>query len=309
MRTKVSLLVSILTAGLASALMAQDAKLNGHWEGAIVFTAAEQEVDVVVDFSGAGEQLKGQLQFPMTADGMHEVESIALQGGHASFSVRDKGGVVSAFDGVLSPDGASLQGTLTEAGKPFPFTLRRAEEARPPREAAAVRLAGDGIPLKAAFNEDVDKTRILLLLNLGSFSSKMALRVVERYVMEQIDNPGLRVYVVWMARDVPDLEKFVRESVALTTDPRITHFWSTDAALAKSFEPMLAPYMPVSNPCLLFAPDKSWAAAAPVPDKVRQSARVGAKGQVNPAQKLNGIELAMDVQLLLGTKKAVKSAS
>src|SRR5882724_532398 len=112
MRTILTLLLSLSGAYFGPTLAAQEARWVGHWEGALVITAAEQEVDVEVDFSRAGSQVNGRLWFPMTADGAHALEDVVLQGSHVSFSVRDKDGVVSAFDGALSPDGASLQGTM-----------------------------------------------------------------------------------------------------------------------------------------------------------------------------------------------------
>jgi len=102
-----------------------------------------------------------------------------------------------------------------------------------------------------------------------------------------------------MAPDVPEAAKVLQQEAALATDARITRFWSTDRSLANLFEPMLAPYKPVSDPCLLFAPERSWATTAPTPDQVRVSR---AKRPVNPGQKLNGVELATDVQLLLAAK-------
>jgi hypothetical protein len=304
MRTTIPLLLSILGACSASILVAQDTKLAGHWEGALVIKAAEQEVDVQVDFSGSGSQAKGQLWFPITADGAHELENFDVQGSHVSFSVRDSGGVVSAFEGALSPDGASLQGSMRESGKLTPFVLHRVQAAKPIPEVPTYKLAGDGTQLKTAFNNDIGKTRLLLLLNLGSFSSRVALRIVERFVMEQINDPDLRVYIVWMAPDVPEVANALQQEAALAPDPRITRFWSTNRSLSQIFDPMLAPYKPVANPCLLFGPEKSWMSSAPIPDRVRMSARGGAKSPVTPDQKLNGIDLAMDVQFLLPAKKA-----
>jgi hypothetical protein len=304
MRTTIPLLLSILGACSTAALASQDTKLAGHWEGALVITAAELEVDVQVDFSGPGRQSKGQLWFPITADGAHELESFDVQGSHVSFSVRDKDGVVSAFDGSLTPDGASLQGSMRENGKLTPFALHRVEAAKPLPEAPIYKLAGDGIQLKTAFNNDIGKTRMLLLLNLGSFSSRVALRIIERFVMEQVNDPDLRVYVVWTAPDLPEVSKALQQEAALAPDPRITRFWSTNRSLGNLFESMLAPYKPVANPCLLFGPEKSWGSSAPIPDRVRMSGRGGAKRPVIPDQKLNGIDLAMDVQFLLPAKNA-----
>jgi hypothetical protein len=306
MKLTAAILVSILGAFFAPAVNAQEKALTGHWEGAVVMVAAEQEVDVVVDFNRTGEGKQGELQFPLAGDGAHEINDLKVEGAHVSFSVRDKAGVVSAFSGDLSSDGALLQGTMKESGQSIPFTLRRSTAAGPAREVAVHKLSGDGSQLKEAFNRDAGNTRMLLLLNLGSFSGKVALRVVQRYVMDSIKDSDLRLYVVWRAPAGPEaakIAKVLQQDTALATDPRITHFWYDDRSLAAVFEPMLAPYQPVSNPCLLFAPGRSWTSAAPLPDRFRQSLKAGAKGVVQPGQKLNGIELAWDVQTLLDTKK------
>jgi hypothetical protein len=293
-------MTAILGLCFAPALAAQEAKLIGHWEGVLVLTAAEQEIDVMVDFSRADVQAKGHLWFPLTADGAHEVSGLTVQGSHVSFSVRDQDGVVSAFDGALSPDGNGLQGTMTENGKPVPFTLHRAKPAGPVREIPTYKLAAEALQLKAAFNEDAGKTRMLLLVNLGSFSSKLALRIVERYVMDQIADPDLRVYVVWLVPNLPQAETVLQREVGLAPDPRITHFWSSDTSTLKLLEPVLAPYKPAVNPCLLFAGYKTWTAGVPLPDRVRKSAATGAKNPVGPGERLNGLELAADVRWLLG---------
>jgi hypothetical protein len=301
MRTTAVLAAAIL--GFVPALAAQEARLAGHWEGAMVLAAAEQEADVVMDFSPAQGRLAGRLWFPLTGDGAHAVENLAVQGSHIKFSVRDQDGVVSAFDGSLSSDGASLRGTMRESGQPVPFALHRAKAAPPPRDVRPLQVASSGAQIKKAFNDDIGKVRMLLLLNLGSFSSKMALRVVERYVMDQVSDPALRLYVVWMVPDRPEAVRVLERDVSLAADPRVTHFWSTERSLARIFEPMLAPYQPVSNPCLVFAPDKSWVVTPPVPDRFRQSAKIGARTRVSPGQKLNGIELAGDAMFLLTLKK------
>lgn len=309
MRLTAAIPVSILGAFFAFAMPAvhaQEKALTGHWEGAVVMVAAEQEVDVVVDFSPAVAGKQGELQFPLAGEGALEINDLKAEGARVSFSVRDKSGVVSAFSGDLSPDGAILQGTMKESGQSIPFTLRRSKAGGPAREAVVHKLSGDGSQLKEAFNRDAGDTRMLLLLNLGSFSGKVALRVVQRYVMDSIQDGDLRLYVVWKAPNGPEaakIAKVLQQDTALATDPRITHFWYDDRSLAAVFEPMLAPYQPVSIPCLLFAPGRSWTSTAPLPDRFRQSIKTGSKGVVQPGQKLNGLELAWDVQTLLDSKK------
>jgi hypothetical protein len=292
----------IVGAFLTPRLSAQAGRLAGHWEGALVMVPAEQEVDVVLDFQEAAGRVKGHLTFPVTLDGRHEVENLTAQGSQVSFAVHDADGALSAFTGTLAPDGDRLQGTMTESGQTIPFTLHRVKAAPPAREVPTYKLVNAQTELKETFNHDAGKVRMLLLLNPSSFSSKMALRIVERFVLEQIGDPDLRVYVVWMAPDRKESAQLVKLVAALAPDPRVTHFWSTDRALDKVFEPMLALYKPVSNPCLLFGADRAWTEPAPLPDRLRQTANGSPKSPVDPAQKLNGLDLAADVRRLLAAR-------
>jgi len=192
---------------------------------------------------------------------------------------------------------------MTESGKVVPFTLQRVKAGGPAREVPILKLGSNGTELTKAFNDEIGKVRMLLLLNPAAFSSKLALRVVERFVMDQIKDSNLSVYVVWMAPDSPESAKLVRLVAMLAPDRRITHFWATDRSLANVFEPMLALYKPVSNPCMLFGPDRSWTAPPPLPDRLRQTPQMAGKNPLDSTHRLNGIELAADVQSLLATKK------
>lgn len=304
MNMKIIGAVAVLGACLCTGLAAEEVQLSGRWEGSLVFQPAEQEIDVVVEFVRNGGQARGRLWFPLTADGAHEIEDLAVHGAHVSFAVHDAEGVESRFAAELSPSGAGMQGTMTESGRRVPFTLGRAGAARPERTVAVQKLAADGAELKRAFNDDAGKTRMLLLLDPASFSSRMALRVVERFVMDRIGDHALRIYVVWLTPGRADREKLVQHFAALAPDPRATHFWSADRSLAAVFAPMLALYGQPSNPCLLFAPGRTWQASAPLPDRLRQSPKMGATDPVSSGQRLNGIQLAAEVRSLLAAKQS-----
>jgi hypothetical protein len=299
MKTTLFLLTTLFGLCFSPSLAGQEARLAGHWEGAIVLAPAEQELDVVVDLSRTAGQLKGRLWFPITGDGAHEVQDLAAQGSHVSFAVRDDDGVVSHFDGTLSPDGNSVRGTLKEGGQSAPFGLQRARSDWQVRPIPIHKLSPGALQLKMDFNADAGKTRLLLLLTMGSFTSKMALRIVERFVLEPIRDPNLRVYVVWMAPNTAQTAKVLQQGAGLAPDPRVTEYWSDDPAMLKVFQPMMAFYKQASDPCLLFAPGKVWMRPAPVPDRIRQTAGIGGKIKLPPGEKLNGIELAKDVQTLL----------
>ncbi len=300
MRKIAGLFIPLLGLTFAPVLIAaQEASLAGRWEGVIVLVAAEQEVDVTADFSQAGGQLKGQVWFPMNGDGAHEVAGLQIEGTRVSFAVHDADGLVTAFDGALSLDGASLQGTMKESGTAVPFSLHRVPAPEPAHEVSVSKLETNGFDLKKTFSADIGKVRMILLLDPRSFASRIAVRLVERYVMDRINDPNLRVYAVWMAPDKPGVAKAVQHLASLAPDPRITHFWSTEPSLAKTFEPALALYKPITQPCMVFGRDRSWSELPPLPDVVRKTPDMTAKDQVDPSRRLNGNDLAADVKRLL----------
>jgi hypothetical protein len=88
---------------------------------------------------------------------------------------------------------------------------------------------------------------------------------------------------------------------------RVTHFWSTDHGLSTVFAPLLASGKVAPNTCFVFAPGRFWTAAAPVPDRVLQSPRIGAQPVPSAGQKFNGNDLAADVQQLLLQARAGRS--
>jgi hypothetical protein len=310
MRTKgINLQAALLGVFLAPLSPAGAASLTGHWEGSIVLVAAEQEVDVVADFKPAGGKEEGQVRFPLTADGAHPVEDLRVHPPHVSFAVHDASGVDSTFDGVLSPDGATLQGTMKESGTPMSFTLRRTKAAEPRGEPPIAHLGDNAGELARAFNGDVGKVRMILLLDPTSFVSRVALRIVERYVLDRIADPNVSVYAVWMTSNRPAAARELRYLAGLAPDPRVTHFWATDPSVAKLFEPTLALYQSINKPCMLYAADRSWEKAPPLPDGIRKTPDIAAKEQLDPAQRLNGNALAADVKRLLARKQAAAAKS
>jgi hypothetical protein len=135
--------------------------------------------------------------------------------------VPDADGALSAFTGTLAPDGDSLRGTMTEGGQTIPFTLHRVKAVAPPHEVATYKLMNGQAELKETFDHDTGKIRMLLLLNPSSFSSKTSLRIVQRFVLDAISDPDLRVYVVWMAPDRKESAQRVKLVAALAPDPRV----------------------------------------------------------------------------------------
>jgi hypothetical protein len=95
----------------------------------------------------------------------------------------------------------------------------------------------------------------------------MSARVVQRHVLDRIDDPRLRVYVVWGPMLEKETESEAREATVFVPDGRSTHFWTPLHALA---EAMAAPAgLPAGERAWdtfqLFAPGASWGETPPAP--------------------------------------------
>lgn len=54
-------------------------------------------------------------------------------------------------------------------------------------------------------------------------------------VLEQVDSPDVRAYVVWEPILPTDREPAARQATVLITDERASHFWAPDLELARAF--------------------------------------------------------------------------
>lgn len=54
-------------------------------------------------------------------------------------------------------------------------------------------------------------------------------------VLDQLDSPDVRVYVVWEPILITDCEGTARQATGLIPDERATHFWAPDLELARAF--------------------------------------------------------------------------
>ena len=83
----------------------------------------------------------------------------------------------------------------------------------------------------------------------------------------KIDDPNLKVYVVWMPILSPDIPRPNKTTLGLVSDPRVTQYWDTKAELSRIFPSILgfpsAPASPAWDVFLLFDRDAEWTALAP----------------------------------------------
>ncbi|MEA2564113.1 MAG: hypothetical protein QOH06_5617 [Acidobacteriota bacterium] len=285
---------------VAQPLLAQPANLAGHWEGAIVVSPGESEVDVITEITGdPGKETQGELWFPLQQTQRYTIQSFSREGAHLSFQVKDENGIVTSFEGEIAADGRSIAGKMVEGTSSVPFTLER-RNPRPGTEVKLQDLSIDGSELRTAFNSHLGHPRIVVALSPSSLFSRTTLRLIERYVLNAIDDPNLRLFVVWEpSRSEENTEHDIQESASLITDPRVTYFLSRSGFLNGTYNALSKS----TDPCLLFSSDALWGGTAPTPYRFKQSRRGGSKEKIAQETKFNAIELSFDVQALLRDAK------
>jgi len=147
-----SLIVASLLLAPASSLNAQTAAdPSGHWEGTLKVPNMEIKVEIDLAKNSKGE-MAGTFSQPEQGVKGLPLSTVAADGRSVKFVV--KGGPEPAtFDGVLSDNGTSMTGSVSQAGQAMPFTLTRTGEAR---IAAVPKSAAIGKELEGTWNGTLD---------------------------------------------------------------------------------------------------------------------------------------------------------
>lgn len=129
MRPFTRLLLGALLLLPAPSLLAQTAvDPSGHWEGKV--QVPDMEIKIEVDLT---KNNKGVLAgtFGQPAQGVKglPLSTVAVEGRSVRFVVKG-GPEAGTFEGVVSADGQSLSGTVTQAGHSIPFSLTRTGDAK-----------------------------------------------------------------------------------------------------------------------------------------------------------------------------------
>lgn len=115
----------VLSFFLASSLLAQ---ADGHWEGTI--HAAEKDVKIEFDLTKSA----GTFSLPARNLKSLPLSNVAVRDNRVTFEIKGNGG--GTFEGTLSSDRQSIEGTFTMRGPDpsqsmeMPFSLKRTGEAR-----------------------------------------------------------------------------------------------------------------------------------------------------------------------------------
>jgi len=295
-------------AGFAHAAHAAEPRLDGHWEGVIDVRPGEFEVDMKLDLTKAADgSISGHLSYPNQGPKEYGLDKVDLVGDGVLIISTDEQGTVSVFQGQLLDGGEILKGDLTEGGRKAPFELHRIDAAarKPP---VLQSLAPDGAELKTLFNQDQEKVRVMMVLSPACSNCRMAARMVERHLLEQVENPGLSVYVVWEKIGPTDTQEVAAQASALLADPRIHHFWSPEHFTSRAFHDAVGAQRTLAwDIFLVFGKGKRWADAPPAPDTFMHNQKTNE--ELSKDRLLNVEKLAGEVKGLLTAPSAASKAS
>lgn len=122
--------------------------------------------------------------------------------------------------------------------------------------------------------------------------------MVQRYILDRVSDPKLRVYVVWGPMLGGETEADAREATSLIPDPRAIHFWTGAHTLAERLRSTAGLKEELAwDTFLLFSPEGRWGDLPPPPAFVMH---VG-KRELPPERRLNGETLFEQVKKLLAT--------
>jgi hypothetical protein len=294
-----ALLGFLCTAGSA----AGQTPLVGHWEGVTLIQPAKYEVAIEVDFSPVeGDAPKGSLSFTTNSDSKEPIHSLLVQDRRVRFAVTDEDGVISSFDGWLSDDGSRIAGDLEEGDAHYLFNLRRVDRGKSrPAQPALRHLSKSGAELKELFNRDRSRIRLLAILSPSCPLCKSGVGVIQRYLLDEVTDPRLAVYVIWEQVIGSDTQEAARAASRFIDDPRVAQFWAEDRFTGQAFEQALgAVGSPVWDVYLLFADGQAWSDAVPAPSFLMSN--LVSKTPLPDHPRLDGVELGAKVKSLLASR-------
>lgn len=292
----------------SASAQAEPPRIDGHWEGTIVLRPGEFEVFMKLDLVRATNgSLAGRLSYPDQGPTEYTLDSVKMDDDNVFFTATDEQKTVSVFQGRSVEGGKVLRGDLTEGGRKAPFELHRAAAAPlrkllPPLQT----LSRDGADLKALFNQDQGKVRVLLILSPVCPTCRMGARMVERHLLEQSLNPVLSIYIVWEKIGPQDTAEAASRAAALLPDPRIHHFWSPDRFAGTAFQaPLGISQSTAWDVFLVFGKGKKWLGVPPTFDTFMHNQKQ--IRELPKARLLNAEKLAGEVKGLLGAPAPVTS--
>jgi len=142
-----------------------NAKLAGHWEGAVIRTLGKDETDFTIDLAPQeGGGLSGKMTILMIGMRNKPLDKVTVDGASITFEEANEG-ARRVFQGKLSDDGERISGELQRGDRKTPFELDRRERAHAPAESELIDLSADSRELRQLFDQEKGTVRVLMLLS------------------------------------------------------------------------------------------------------------------------------------------------
>jgi hypothetical protein len=255
-----TLLLSMLQFAPASAqvgaAVVDITRFEGRWEGGIVLAKGVSEGDLVLQFfANPDGKLVGLASLPILNIEDHPLAKVKVEGNQVSFIYEDETGS-SRVKGTLSADGNRIEGEMQEKDKSMPIYLKR--KAAPVLSQQLGVLSPDGRELREQFNRDAGHVRLLVMLSPTCHKCLAQARLTERYLMEQVDDPQLRLYVVWGPMQKDETEEQAEKATLNLDDSRVLHYWTPDQELVRAFSRPLNLTSPAWSIFFFFPADAQW---------------------------------------------------
>jgi len=120
--------------------------------------------------------------------------------------------------------------------------------------------------------------------------------VVRQHVLENIEDPDLKLFVVWEPILKTDSEEAARLSSGFLRDDRVTHYWASTRRVGQSFQDAIGlEGEPAWDVYLVYDRGIRWTDEPPEPTKFQH--QLG--GRLPDPRRLDGPTLADEVRTLL----------
>ncbi len=148
----------------------------------------------------------------------------------------------------------------------FGSCVLRPPPVAPPDPVFVIESLGRSIePLRAAFNTDRERARLVVLLSPSCPRSEFALQTLRQAIVESFAEEDFRVFIVWTGLlPTDDYDAARRVSLDLA-DERVRLFYDGQRRAGRTFARGLLPVSAARDTYLFYAPGQDWAEDPPEP--------------------------------------------
>lgn len=158
--------------------------------------------------------------------------------------------------------------------------------------------------IRAAFNADVDKARVVALVSPTCGTCLNAATEMQRDVFSQYPSNNLAGFVVWVPKKGAH-ERNVSQATRTITDPRTFNYWDGDSDLVHAYAQVLHLDQDAWDIYLIYPPGPRWTTAAPpAPTYWMQQLSHTAQGPGGTGEWLDAATFARHVSAALNRASA-----